>query len=60
MGLSEEERTKLVAMFQQHVKESYQWWGGQWIEHPGLADWHVNQYVRKLELESSSMWSIQL
>ena len=31
------------------VKNSSDWWSGDWVDQPGLADWYVNQYLRGKE-----------
>lgn len=43
---SETEREVLKASFKYWVRHSQEWWTGDWVEYPGMADWHVNQYLR--------------
>ena len=46
----ETERVALEALFKDWVKTSDEWWGGDWVEQPGLADWHVSQHLRARKL----------
>jgi len=54
----ETERADHVASLGVYIKSSDQWWGGTWIEYSGLADWHVNQYVRKLKPKPNDFRSL--
>ncbi|KUJ17206.1 uncharacterized protein LY89DRAFT_718857 [Mollisia scopiformis] len=50
----ETERDALGVSFKDWVKASQEWWGGDWVDQSGLAEWHVSQYLRARKVSESS------
>jgi len=60
----ETERLPLIEAFKEWVKDSNEWWAGDWVDYSRIADWHVNQYInlmtRKKNKQSLSPLFLQL